>query len=569
MKEMPEITKLEDGACIWSHTFETFTATVYLPVPKKELLSDKLNYGFMAPYLLVFAEEKLDYEAAISFAREKGLEELAGDFASSVVFVYPNTTSSGQNKAQAAEVWQKASPKIFSEIITNSRIHQYYANGIVKAWNRFTNKIDGYFIRGAIFRTCLFGYGAGADYIAKNCLNHFEGDGLWGKADIAPVTCFLNRLSVLPEFGAAGIDEASSGTVADDIPIVSYGNSDKINNIFRKNCKYFIERKEADIPPTTLIKDYFDFARPFRRMVGKLELDPDLEKDGLIIEPGIETVKTSPDNFGDDKGTSQHKIGYFAFYNEGLYEQEKVPLVLGFHGGGDSCFFFSMMAGWAKIAHRHGFLLVTVENHLNSTATEMVEFVEKLKLKYPIDENRIYATGFSMGGIKTWDIIQEYPKLIAAAAPMDATVDIGENVYFRKIDKEVNTSIPVPIFYAGGEETPLPELPFQAQKCLNRMKYTLELNNCTAEYKVTLEDKDNWVNKIWGIDGDETEKSYDESRDATLTMQKFFSKDGICRTIFASISGQGHDCREHTCEHAWQFMSKFSRDKDGKIIEKL
>ena len=90
------------------------------------------------------------------------------------------------------------------------------------------------------------------------------------------------------------------------------------------------------------------------------------------------------------------------------------------------------------------------------------------------------------------------------------------------------------------------------------MKYALELNGATAQYNVKLEDKDNWKNKIWGIDGDETEKSYDESRDATLTMQKFFSKDGICRTIFASISGQGHDCREHTCEHAWQFMSKFS-----------
>ena len=563
MKEMPAIKKLtdktfSDGACIWVHDFETFSATVYVPAPKKELLSETLNYGFIAPYLLVFAENKLDDEAAILFAREKGFEELASRFASSVVFIYPNT-----NCSNPAEVWQNASPKIFSEIITNSRIHQYYENGVVKAWNRFTNKIDGYFIRGAIFRTCLFGFGESADYIATNCLNHFEGDGLWGKADIAPVTCFLNGLSVLPKFGI----KTGTDTIADDIPIVSYGNSEKINELFRKNCKYFIERKESDISPATLINDYYDFAKRFRRMIGKLDIDPDLEKDGLIIEPGFEVVKTSPDNFGDDKGTAEHKVGYFAFYNEGLYEQEKVPLVLGFHGGGDSCFFFSTMAGWAKIAHRHGFLLVTVENHLNSSATEMVELVEKLKLKYPIDETRIYATGFSMGGIKTWDIIQEYPKLIAAAAPMDATVDIGENVYFRKIEKEVNTTVPVPIFYAGGEVTPLPELPFQAQKCLNRMKYALELNNCTAEYNVTLEDKDNWKNKIWGIDGDETEKSYDESRDATLTIQKFFSKDGVCRTIFASISGQGHDCREHTCEHAWQFMSKFSRDKNGNLNE--
>ena len=534
MNEIPEITKLGNDSCIWSHNFNNFDAVVYVPSPKKELLSDIINYGFISPYLLVFAEKKLDYEAAISFAREKGFEELAADFASSVVFIYPRSGS-----------WKNASPEIFSEIITNSRIHQYYENGYVKAWNRFINKIEGYFIRGAIFRTCLFGFGESADYIAQNCLKHFEGDGLRGKADIAPVTCFLSGLSVTPKF-----DDS------DDIPVVSYGNSEEINKVFRSTCKYFLEKDKMELK-----KDYFSFAKRFRRMVGKLDIDPDLKGDGLIIEPGVETVSTSPDNFGDDKGTAEHKVGYVSFYNKGLFEKGKVPLVLGFHGGGDSCFFFSTMAGWAKIAHRHNFLLVTVENHLNSSATEMFELVEKLKKKYPIDETRIYSTGFSMGGIKTWDIIQEYPTLIAAAAPMDATVDIGENVYFRKIDKEVNTTISVPIFYAGGEVTPLPELPFQEQKCLNRMKYTLELNNCTAEYNVKLEDKDNWKNKIWGIDGDETEKSYDESRDATLTMQKFLSKDGKCRTIFASISGQGHDCREHTCEHAWQFMSQFSKDK--------
>jgi poly(3-hydroxybutyrate) depolymerase len=321
-------------------------------------------------------------------------------------------------------------------------------------------------------------------------------------------------------------------------------------------------------------------------MNGPLQIDPDLEKDGLVIEPAIAEVTTSPDNCGDDKGTKTHKIGYFAFYNKGLFESDTarsqgVPLVLGFHGGGDSCFFFSTMAGWAKICHRHNFLLVTIENHLNSTATEMIELLEILKKKYPIDSTRIYATGFSMGGCKTWDLIQEYPEVLAAAAPMDATFDVGCNVYGNKVvspfdklrdrglhghsttEHGINMTVPVPVFYAGGEVTPLPELPFQAQKCLDRMAYTLLLNNAELaeryEEEVKLENKDQWENKIWGISGDEVETSYDESRDATLTMQKFRSTDGRILSIFASISGQGHDCREHTCEHAWNFMSQFTR----------
>ena len=179
---------------------------------------------------------------------------------------------------------------------------------------------------------------------------------------------------------------------------------------------------------------------------------------------------------GKDKGTTEHKIGYFAFYNKGIFDRGPVPLLLAFHGGGDSSFYISYISGWAEIAHRHNFLLVAIEHHLNSTATEMVELVEHLKKVYKIDPTRIYATGFSMGGIKTWDIIQEYPELVAAAAPMDATVDIGENVYFGKIDKPVNTSVSVPIFYAAGEQTPLAELPYQEQKCINLMGYALKLN---------------------------------------------------------------------------------------------
>ena len=546
MEKMPEVKKTADGA-FWKNTYEKFEARIY--VPESPLQGDILNYGFMAPYLLIFADKALSEEEQVSFARERGFEKLAADFDSSVVFISPV-----ENGTPCS--WKEAAPDILSEIISNSKIHQYHKDGVVIANNVFRHSIDGYFIRGAIFRIMLCGYGQGADYIAENCLHHFEGDGLWGRSDLAPATCMLTGLSVAPEVGA------------DDIPVISYANSEKANQLFESRCKHFIKRASE---PTAeeLISDYYAFARQFRRMNGPLQLDPDLEKDGLVIEPGIAEVTTSPDNCGDDKGTKTHKIGYFAFYNKGLFDDEAggagkpLPLVLGFHGGGDSCFFFSTMAGWAKICHRHNFLLVTIENHLNSTATEMLELIEILKKKYRIDTSRIYATGFSMGGCKTWDMIQEYPQVLAAAAPMDATFDVGCNVYGNKVEKGINETVPVPVFYAGGEVTPLPELPFQAQKCLDRMAYTLLLNDAEAaeryEEEVKLENKDSWENKIWGINGDETEKLYDESRDATLTLQKFRSTDGRILSVFASISGQGHDCREHTCEQAWKFMSQFTR----------
>ena len=622
----------------WTHTFNTFTATVLVPPPEESLYADILNYEFIAPYLLVFAENKLDVDSARIFAEDAGLMKIARDFTSSVVFIYP-TAQGG---------WKNAAPDLFAEIITNSRIHQYHKDGYIEAKNRFTHTTDGYFIRVAIFRTCLFGVGESADYIAKNCLTHFEGDGLWGKADIAPVTCFLTGLSdvsILPgsccpkpgtgpdatqREKAAQTSDISARAAARDIPIVSYSNSAEINNYFRTHFEHFTARQKPDIP-----SDFYSFARKFRRMLGTLEVDPDLEADGLIREPAVVTLKTSADNCGDDKGSTAHKVGYFAFYNRGLLSNregaaesmqatnvpegaartgaapdanstgtssaKKVPLVLGFHGGGDSCFFFSIMAGWAKIAHRHNFLLVTVENHLHSTATEMQELIEHLKAKYPVDESRIYVTGFSMGGCKSWDFVQEYPLSVAAAAPMDATFEVGLNVYGNPIGAQqsntpelkeapsavtssatghinqttpttpqttrgLNTAIPVPVFYAGGEITPLPELPFQAQKCLDRMKYILELNGAAARYGVSLADKESWKNKIWGIDGDMRYTAFDATRGSTLTMELFKNKSGKIWNVFGSISGQGHDCREHTCEHAWRFMRCFSRAEDGSVI---
>ncbi|MBO4679546.1 MAG: hypothetical protein J5626_07735, partial [Lachnospiraceae bacterium] len=185
--------------------------------------------------------------------------------------------------------------------------------------------------------------------------------------------------------------------------------------------------------------------------------------------------------------------------------------------------------------------------------------IGELKKKYNIDEHRIYASGFSMGGCKSWDMFQEYPKVFAGLAPMDATFEVGLNVFGKPAPKEINRDTPVPIFYAGGEITPLPELPFQAEKCHDRMKYVFEVNRLKTPYDVKFEDRENWKNKIWGIDGDRVERFYDESRDSFLTVNYFTDESGVESTAFASISGQGHECREHTCEHAWQFLSKFSR----------
>lgn len=530
MKSFPEVVTLDSGVKCWQHEFDSFRVKVVVPQPAP--LSDIVNFGFNAPYLLVFEEQELTMAEAAAFADKRGFTAIAAEHSTSVVFVYP-TCEGG---------WDGATEQFFIDLVAESRIAPYYEDGVIRSKTRFGREWGDLFLRGAIFRTHLYGWGKSADYIARCCLKTLDGPYLWGPGEITATTATLESLSVVP------------APQRRDIPVVSVGNSAEINAALTASCDHLLVQETADVPGA-----FRSFLRGCKRWCGVLSIEPTMDEQGMVEEPGCALVPTSPDNCGDDAGTDEHRIGYIAYYSKGLLDKGPVPLVLAFHGGGDSALHMAHVSGWYRVAQRNGFLLVCVENHLNSTATEAVALVEKLKEKYPIDEKRVYASGFSMGGIKTWDLLQEHPQSFAALAPMSATVDVGHNVYFHASPVEPNRSVPVPVFYAGGEITPLPELPFQADKCVDRVRYVFEVNQVKTAYDVQFADHESWADPIWGVSGDRVEKIDDPSRGSVLTINYFTSADGVERTAFASISGQGHECREHTCEHAWRFMSQFSR----------
>ena len=221
--------------------------------------------------------------------------------------------------------------------------------------------------------------------------------------------------------------------------------------------------------------------------------------------------------------------------------------------------YLTFVSGWWEIAHRYGFLYVAIENHQDVTATEVIEVLNDLKKKYKIDEHRIYCSGFSMGSGKTWDMYQEYPEVFAGMAPQCALFPVRNNPFGKDLGDKLNTTVPVPLFYAGGEKSHLPELPFQAETGLERIQYAAETNKLKKKFDLNYADKDNWENKIYGIPGDRVEVVHDDSRDANLTINYYDSEDGVCRTAFASIDNQVHECRHHTNEQAWKFISQFTR----------
>ncbi|MDZ7795948.1 MAG: prolyl oligopeptidase family serine peptidase [Candidatus Marinimicrobia bacterium] len=71
---------------------------------------------------------------------------------------------------------------------------------------------------------------------------------------------------------------------------------------------------------------------------------------------------------------------------------------------------------------------------------QVIGLLQELQEDLPVDTDRIYVTGLSMGGYGTWDIISRKPELFAAAAPICGGGDVQQ--------AENLTGIPIWVFHS-------------------------------------------------------------------------------------------------------------------------
>ena len=79
-----------------------------------------------------------------------------------------------------------------------------------------------------------------------------------------------------------------------------------------------------------------------------------------------------------------------------------------------------------------------------------LQAIESLQQEFPIDENRLYGMGLSMGGFGTWDLLERKPGYLAAAIPICGGGD-PKNV-------ETYKSTPIWVFHGEADEVIKPEL---------------------------------------------------------------------------------------------------------------
>ncbi|MBE5968710.1 MAG: hypothetical protein E7242_00585 [Lachnospiraceae bacterium] len=519
---------------------------VCYPTPNAEDNGD-ICYATTAPVFVVFGDGTYDEESASEYAITSGLADIASENGSSICFVNP----------QQDGAWSGFDSKAYQNVVDliSDSSSDEHTNGVTKSVDYMT-QAESQAITGSSARIYVYGIDSGADYVAENVMKPV-------KTSITfPDGFTLETDSTATAITVSGLSDASK-VEDNDIPVVSIGNSDDVNKVLKEKCGSVTVEDKADY-----VSEYADVVGNWRRQVGILVPVYNWEKNGITESIETYTVNTSADNV-TFAGQATHDIGYVAYYDENLdVENGNVPLVLCFHGGGGTALHEAQWTSWPIIGKENGFMTVSVDLHFpNCTATEIVDLINHLEEEYSIDSSRIYASGFSMGGCKSWDLFEQYPSVFAGLAPMDASFEPTHDSFDNPVANP-NSDVLVPLFYVGGETSPLAELPMQSETLVNRLAYVFGVNALNKQYNVSFADMASWENPVWGINGDMSYTVTDKEtfKDSVLTVNLFASADGKYYTAFANSSNQSHEIYPRNSKAAWDFLSQFSRGADGNIV---
>ncbi len=254
-------------------------------------------------------------------------------------------------------------------------------------------------------------------------------------------------------------------------------------------------------------------------------------------------------------------ITYMPEYMGKKGNKKKYPLVFSAHGGGGTLF-EAENHGFVKICHDKGFIVVAPENENSNaeySAKNLITILDDMeKSGFPIDRSRVYYTGMSAGGMASLYTGLVEHKIVAAIAAhssprgLDLTSD---GVYPGLIKKEMyNLDTEVPMWLAVGEYD-FGQLPF-TEGIIDGLNLWLKMNGCSE----TTATKDNMIGitaskitieKLYGVD---------------YTYADFYNKEGILINKIIGIEGHPHWVNPSFAESAWEFMSKFSRDKNGMLV---
>ncbi len=215
------------------------------------------------------------------------------------------------------------------------------------------------------------------------------------------------------------------------------------------------------------------------------------------------------------------------------------PMVIVMHGAGGNGDNLAEAWGWDVIAEREKILIVTPSG-INAQwviwGDDDVNFVkaiiETMASRYDIDRNRVYASGWSMGGMMSYYLACHAPELIAAIGPSSGYLLYGQS--------GCSTAHNVPIYHVHG-------IWDDFVKYSNLHDY---LNN-------------NWINAFGcptTADTSDAGTRPDPNTPGT-TLREYWgpcAKDGKSSEIYLESYWKGHSYGNQETEVIWNFLKNYS-----------
>lgn len=172
-----------------------------------------------------------------------------------------------------------------------------------------------------------------------------------------------------------------------------------------------------------------------------------------------------------DISVAGQKRNYLIHIPEKYTPDDKVPLVIVLHGAFSTAQQIEEQSGFSDIADREGFLvgypngafgLFGYFQHWNAghccgkaqsddidDIGFLIDVINDIKDQFMIDSSRIYMVGFSNGGMLTYHFAAEHTNILAAAAPVAASIggraSAKDSIW---IIPKPNSKLPLIVFHA-------------------------------------------------------------------------------------------------------------------------
>jgi len=280
---------------------------------------------------------------------------------------------------------------------------------------------------------------------------------------------------------------------------------------------------------------------------------------------------------------------------------EKVPLVFYFHGGGCVPLYGAEQSGWHDIADEENFIVVYPKaaqrkmwNVWNDPALDysdeefFLALIEHMKMVHPIDESRIFVSGFSMGGMMSNAMACLQPDIIAAAAPCNGFNEGYFNSFATMNNRMKNNTAMNMMDRLPGETEEITPVRIQADAKKAAYDYRMPLIQISGLNDQTWpiinpQDRRLMTFDYWkaynnipveafetdltcesGLKADET--CYDGD-DARFLHHRWYSKDAGNPVFYELFLAKRmpHALDIRTARYAWEFMKRFSRNADGSL----